>query len=298
MNVLNPIEGADRKRPGYEEGESINEETLTQFFETCKQYRELLTDIHVVVPIRPGDGMNCGLSRMLSIWYGEGTGWSQLNDHMGGYIEITRANIAYDFKYNRSERFLLMIDNDMEPPIDLLLKLARHDKPVVGSPAMALSKEFGPQLCFTVLDEDGEYRFPALHNGPIPAKGLVRVGHCGTGAILIRRDVFDAFTFESGDIPFYVPEEARVKGAKTGHLLIGEDIAFCNALRSKGIPVFVDLEAHCGHRKTIGMLWDEAMRDPAMNADDWRVPASGSQKFSTESQKDKHDAEAIQESKT
>lgn len=294
-----------------DETESINLATYEAYFKQCAVSRESLTNIHCVVPVRPGDGMNCKLTRMLSVWYGEGTGWSHLNDHMGGFIEVSRANIAYDFVKNRTEKWLLMIDNDMEPPLELPLLLSRHDVGVVGAPAMSVDRKYGPQLCFTVQDTNGNYRFPALRNGKIPAKGLIEVGHVGTGAILIRRDVLERFTFggwevydkiekaynaENGeitltrkemasllysDIPFYVPEAIRRKGAQTGSLLVGEDIAFCNACRAKGIPMYVDLEAHCGHRKTMGLLWDEDLRDPDMNAEYWRLPARDAKKLSS-----------------
>lgn len=271
--VLDPVEGGEAI------GEDYSAATIPEFFKMCEKYRDLLKDVHIVVPVRPGDGMNCHLTRMLSVWYGEGTGWSHLNDHMGGFIEVSRANIAYDFKNKRKERYLLMIDNDMEPPIDLPAMLVKHQKPVVGACAMSMSREFGPQLCFTVRDEKGEYRFPAMRNGAIPKSGLCPVGHVGTGALMIRRDVFDAFSFEKNDIPFYIPEPIRVQGAATGHLLVGEDIAFCNALRAKGIPMHVDLDVHCGHRKTVSLMWDESLRKDDMDVESWRLPAGGSQKF-------------------
>jgi hypothetical protein len=298
------------------ERESINLETYRAYFEECNANRKLLTDIHTVVPVRPQDGTNCHLTRMLSIWYGEGTSWSHLNDHMGGFIEATRANIAFSFKGGQQEKFILMIDNDMEPPINLPYLLARHDLPVVGSPALSIDSEHGPQLCFSVKDVEGHWRFPAMRVGKkIPARGLVEVGHVGTGAILIRRDVLDSFSFtikcanclwevpwsvisEAGDnfgalaeacfckkcgtikhmyedIPFFVPFKFRMLGMRTGNLTLGEDIAFCNQIRAKGFTMHVDLEAHCGHRKTMAMSWDEDFREPGLDVEHWTVPAVG-----------------------
>jgi GT2 family glycosyltransferase len=138
---------------------------------------------------------------------------------------------------------------------------------------MSVDREWGPQLCFTVPDEKGDYRFPPMAAGKIPHKGLLEVGHAGTGAMLIRRDVFEAFSMEGDDVPFFVPHEARLNGMKTGTILIGEDIAFCNQLRAKGIPVHVDLEAHVGHRKTLALAWEDKLRDPALDAATWKLPA-------------------------
>lgn len=256
---------------------TVNLRTHLSYFQQCHAHRELLKSIQVIVPVRPADGMNCQLTRMLSIWYGEGTGWSNINDHMGGFIEYTRANIVHHFIHNqRHARFLLMIDNDMEPPVNLPYLLARHNQPVVAAPAATITQKYGLQLCFTVKDTGGEYRFPCMKAGAkVPGKGLVEVGHSGTGAMLIRRDVLEAFTFENNDVPFYVPENIRVEGARTGHLKMGEDITFCDAVREKGFKVYVDMEAHCGHRKTIALAWPEHAIDPDMPLDEFVLPATG-----------------------
>jgi len=251
--------------------------THAWYFKQCEENRELLSKIQVVVPVRPADGMAIKLSQMLSIWYGEGTPWCTLNDHMGGFIETTRANIAYQFKHEFTHaEWLLMLDNDMEPPINLPWLLARHGEPIVGACCMSVSEQHGPQLCFTVKDQGGKHRFPAMHYGrKIPATGLVEVGHVGTGALLVHRSVIEAFTFEAGDVPFYVPEEIRVEGAKTGSLLVGEDITFCNQVRGKGYRMHVDMEAHVGHKKNCVLVWDPTDRDPAMDAASWVLPEQG-----------------------
>jgi hypothetical protein len=216
---------------------------------------------------------------MASIWYGEGTAWSQLNDHMGGFIEMTRANISYDFVHrprSHPTKYLLMIDNDMEPPMNLPYMLARHEAPVVGAVAIHMHSEEGPRACFTVMSEDGQYRWPRIREHKIPAKGLIEVGHVGTGAILIRRDVLESFSFESSDeIPFYVPEDIRVEGAKVGRLTLGEDLAFCEQVRKRGFSCHVDLAAHCGHRKNAVLRWSEDRIDSGLDAESWRLPAKG-----------------------
>ncbi len=246
------------------------------FFQVCAENRELLKKVSVCVPVRPDAGVCLGLARMLSIWYGEGTPWNCLSDHMGGFIETTRAKMAYDFKFNQDEEYLLMIDNDIEPPMDLVMGLVRHQLPVVSACAMGVSAFSGPQLCFTVEDTEGKYRFPSLaKSGNIPSRGLVKAGHVGTGAVLIRRDVFEAFTFEGDDVPFFVPHAVRIKGMRTGELLLGEDLSFCNQIREKGFDCYVDMEMHCGHRKTTAMRWPRDAMDIKINASDWKIPPEG-----------------------
>jgi hypothetical protein len=275
MSVIEQKETPVSDERGMEHPESINQNSVPLYFKQCSENRDLLKDVTVVVPVRPEGGLNVKLAQMLSIWYGEGTSWSMLNDHMGGFIEAARANIAYTFLKERTEKYLLMIDNDMEPPINLPWLLARHDLPVVGVCAMVHTHKWGPQLCFTIKDTEDNYRFPTMMHSTIPEKGVVPVGHIGTGALLIRRDVLEAFTFKNGDVPFYVPEDIRVEGVSTGNILIGEDISFCNQIMSKGFQPYVDLEAHCGHRKTVALRWPEERIDPDLNAETWVLPTEG-----------------------
>ena len=249
------------------------------YFKQCEENRELLRDVMVVVPARPADGLCVKLAQMLSLWYGEGTPWNCLEDAMGGFIERTRARIAHDFKNkvgDMNEKFLLMIDNDIEPPMNLPYLLARHNKPIVGSCAMSVNPRGHGMLCFTKEDCNGDSRFVEIpYSRKIPATGLAKVTHVGTGAMLIRRDVIDSFTFEEGDIPFFIPEQFRSAGFGNGQVMKGEDISFCDQVRKKGFDIHVDMEAHCGHRKMMRLKWEEECRDPSMRVDDWVLPPEG-----------------------
>jgi len=256
-----------------------------EFLKLAEENREMLHGkVHVVVPVRPFTGVNVHLAKMLSIWYGEGVSWDPFNDYMGGFIECTRARIALQFiKEYPTYKYLLMIDDDIEPAVELPYLLARHDKPVVGSCCMSFSSRFGPMMCFSMKDGNGVYRFPPLvtakngkaHPQMIPSAGLAEVGHCGTGAMLIRRDVLEAFSFEDDDIPFYVDEKVRREGFKTGTLRRGEDIEFCRQVKEKGFSVHVDLEAQCAHRKMSPLSWPDDQRSDEMSVDDWKVHTAG-----------------------
>jgi len=287
--------------------EAINANTLPLYFRQCAEHRDLLSSIEVVVPVRPEEGMNCDLSRILSIWYGEGTSWSNLNDNMGGFIELTRANIAYHFLNNTTDnppKYLLMIDNDMVPPLNLPYMLARHDAPVVGAVAIHMHGEYGPRACMTIPCKDGAHRWPCMREHVLPSKGLLECGHLGTGAMMIRRDVLESFTFAGSkayqkyevakagghelnlspdevqslldiDVPFFTREVDRIEGAKTGSLLLGEDLMFCEQVREKGFKVYADLEAHCGHFKQFPMRWDASRRDPRLDYKTFSLPPTG-----------------------
>ena len=251
------------------------------WIEKWDKNRELITSIHIVVPCRPADGINVDLAIKLAIWYKEGITFSIINDSMGGFIEMTRANVANQFletqkKGEYNSKFLLIIDSDQEPDIDLPYLLARHDMPVVGAAIPTIGHDGLPLLCVTTKCEDGERRFINSEENPsVPAKGLMNVTHIGTGAMMIRRDVLEAFTVEIGDIPFYVNEKIRASGAKTGMLWRGEDIEFCLQVREKGYDIFCDFEPVVGHRKAILLTWPDHLKDPALSVSNWKNKNTG-----------------------
>lgn len=252
-------------------------EEAKAFFEECEANRELLNDIFVAVPCRPHDGICISLARKLSWWEREGIAWDVMEDSMAGFIEVNRTRIALDFLRRMNHKFLLMIDSDTEPPVNLPYLLARHNEPVVGSCIVSMGTGGRPMLCFSRPDENGVNRLIDFEDGnKIPAIGLAEVPHSGTGAMMIRRDVLEAFDWDDpADIPFFVPEEIRARGAVSGKLMRGEDIQFCIRAREKGFKVQVDMEAHCGHRKSMRMAFPPHQRDPSLHVNDWTPPAKG-----------------------
>jgi hypothetical protein len=250
--------------------------TYEEWFEHAKSYQEILSDIWVAVPARPHDGICLKLCKMLSLWAMSGIAWGDHADSMGGFIEVTRCRIVVDFLRNHQEKYLLMIDNDVEPDIQLPYLLSRHDLPVVGSCIPSMNAKGRAMLCFSKEDRHGQYRFVDYDDGDkIPAKGLVQVPHVGTGAMMIRRDVLESFTMKGEDVPFIVPNRIRYEGAVNGILMKGEDIWFCSQARAKGYDLHVDLEAHCGHRKTMRMAFPPQLRDPSLRVEDWEVSTEG-----------------------
>lgn len=249
------------------------------FLHTCEEHRELMQDIFVATPARPHDGLCIALHDKLKWWFREGIESQVLEDSMGGFIEITRTRIAMDFLNRMNHKFLLMIDTDTEPPLNLPYMLARHNEPVVASCIVSMGTSGRPMLCFARQDENGMKRMIDFEDGEkIPATGLAEVPHAGTGAMLIRRDVLESFDWDENhpeDIPFFVPDKIRARGAVNGKMMRGEDIQFCIKAKEKGFKIHVDMEAHCGHRKSMRMIFPPHQRDPSLDPIDWTPPAKG-----------------------
>jgi hypothetical protein len=232
----------------------------------------LTKEIVVSIPVRPNDGVCIELATCISKWNYIGFYAAYIKDFMGGFIETMRQRMAYQFlKSYPNHKYLLMIDNDVAPPVELPFLLGRHDLPVVGGPTPIMSSKVGVCMNFTVKDKDGKWRFPSIQHTDKMPQGLIPVGHIGTGALLIRRDVLESFTWEGEDIPFYIPQHYRLDGAKKGELRRGEDIEFSSQVRKKGFDLYADTEACCGHKKQMMLTWPVDNLDPDLSPSVFRT---------------------------
>lgn len=264
----------DPKLPIGEGGEQMEERPLALAFkhelETFKEWGHLTSEIDIRIPVRPTDGLPVELAEQVARWCALGFTVSFLKDHMGGFIEVVRANMAQSFVKKSKLKYLFMIDNDVIPRVDLPLLLARHNKHIVGAPVPITLQDQGPALNFTIPDGKDGWRFPAFRNHEkMPSTGLIPVHHIGTGAMCIRRDVLEAFSWEDEDVPFMVSSDLRAEGLRNGNLRRGEDIEFCNQARNKGFKIYADMEGLAGHRKLMTLTVPDDMLDPTMDPAGW-----------------------------
>jgi hypothetical protein len=289
-----------------------------RFFLLQEQFPDLIQQVALRIPCRSAQAPSPKLSLCASMWHKAGMHWDPFIDDQGGFIERVRGKIVWDF-LNQDDlkgfKWLVMIDNDMEPDLDLIHRLCRWDEPVIAAPCMTMHVDFGPIINFTRQDEGGMYRFPALkalmrRGLRVPTNGIMEVGHVGTGAIAIRRDVLEAFTWKmpadglleflkhqvadpnmselekshlalrvskllAPDVPFMVPDYMRMEAATFGEIRVGEDIWFCNQVRRKGFKIYVECSAEVGHRKSLCLKLDEVFKDPELNPETWVLPMEG-----------------------
>jgi len=254
----------------------LAESSAKAWFDDLSAYPGLAEQIVLAIPYRPQEGYNDRLAAATMPWFANDIDVRPCPDAMIGWIERTRNNIAWQFLKTSDRKFLIMIDADITPSLSLPLQLARHDKPIVSGVCMTVNSVHGPMLCFTRPDISGEWRMPAMkYVASIPSEGLVETHHCGTGAICIRRDVLESFSFEGDDLPFLIPENIRQDSMKNIEMTKGEDIVFCIKARKKGFGIWVDLEAHCGHRKPFAMTWENERRDDTLDPASWVLPPKG-----------------------
>lgn len=152
---------------------------------------------------------------------------------------------------------LLWLDDDMRFPQDLLIRLLKHNKPIVAVNYAMRKTPCIPVTIKRLSDTKGQ---PATRLITTPeSSGLEQVEAIGFGAALIRANVFHR-------IPR--PWFENYWNTKVDRW-IGEDIDFCRKCEKAGIEILVDhdLSKEIGHVGTFeytlahAQAWDETYGD-------------------------------------
>lgn len=122
---------------------------------------------------------------------------------------------------------LVMLDNDHLMPPDVITRLLAWNQGVVGALAFRRGVPYFP--CFFVK-QDGAYQVMLEYEA-----GLIECALVGTGAIAIRRRVFDALDEAGYGWPYF-----RYAYPKGEQVHPSEDIYFGQICEKAGIPHHVD----------------------------------------------------------
>jgi len=145
--------------------------------------------------------------------------------------------------------YLWFMDDDHAFSPDLLLKLLRHELPLVVPVCLTRSAPFAP-VTFTERfsdDERGNARYLPLYLPDQESQGLVELEAGGCAGMLIHRNVLQAIEppwFEYG--------------------FASEDIIFCQKAKERGFSIHCDLGARLGHITT-ATIW------PTVHESEWAV---------------------------
>lgn len=148
------------------------------------------SEVLVQVLRRPNDPISSRLNERLMQWVAAGIAYQPLEDAFGGWIDVARNWQTLLFLNAKRFKYLLILDNDVSPPLETPMLLARHDKPVVSGVVPAYNQKDGLLLCVGLQGRDRKVRFPTLNGTKtVPSRGLVEVHNAGAGCLMVRRDV-------------------------------------------------------------------------------------------------------------
>lgn len=192
---------------------------------------------------------------------GIGGGYFQAEGHR---VDRNRDTIVEDFlKREDKPEWLVMLDTDMEHPIDAPIRLVKWNKPIVGALYFHRGSSHDP-FAFKYAPEAGldDYGRPALlwramkkevfnyldsHNVPMrdgafviedDPNALIEVDAVATGCMAIHRSVLEAMPK-----PIF---EYRFGGNS-------EDLIFCKEAKEHGFPIYCDMSTVCGHYHWVPM---------------------------------------------
>lgn len=128
---------------------------------------------------------------------------------------------------------ILWLDNDMVFPEDMIERLYRHGKPIVGANYCQRKEP-----CKPVAARDGYWVYTEEDS-----TGLEKVDFVGMGAMLVETEVYK-----------HLPEPWHTLGWNPGkECVVGEDVYFCRMAAKIGAEVYIDHDLskeiqHVGYR--------------------------------------------------
>jgi len=166
-------------------------------------------------------------------------------------VDSSRNNAVKRFLATKFE-WMLPIDSDVVPPIDVVDRLLRHKKKIVSA------------VCWSSMggEKGGEWEqdilpYPTVMEKAEDGKGwrlaraklessetLIQVDAVGMACVLIHREVFE----KMGGNWFRLSYGAD--GICTG----GEDFAWCLKAKELGYEIWVDKSIQCSHYKSVDLL--------------------------------------------
>jgi len=156
-------------------------------------------------------------------------------------VDANRNKMVKNFLEDEENEWLLMIDDDVVPPGDILEMIDLGEK--VVSATVTIKKDGVPHPVIVKQRDDGKYRRITMqeYSEEITDKGLVEVDGVGAGCLLIHRSVLEEMS----------PPWFKFLYNEDGTLKLGEDFYFGQRLRELGQPMYVSSDFVCSHyRKT------------------------------------------------
>jgi 2-polyprenyl-3-methyl-5-hydroxy-6-metoxy-1,4-benzoquinol methylase len=129
--------------------------------------------------------------------------------------------------------WILMLDDDMVVPPDLVQRLLAHDKDVCGALYFQRGGSFHPVIMHRIVEENGTFaaKFVAHSSPLLKNPGLHQVDIAGGGCLLFKVDIFRKLM-----PPYFESERA-----------LGTDINLCSRLLDAGVDIFCDTSIELGH---------------------------------------------------
>lgn len=186
-----------------------------------------------------------------SIYGLERGGHECIFEFVRGYDCATARNRIAQMSLDKGVDYVLMVDNDVTLPKDVLINMLEDPKDVcLGYYAHRNANNLynGRVLVCKLKDENGELYFNYPLDSEYTAEEMntlkenetykIKIHGGGMGCALIKTDVFRQLKY-----PWY----DWVNYADSNRGMLSEDLYFCEQCKSKRIDIYTDTRAGCGH---------------------------------------------------
>lgn len=133
---------------------------------------------------------------------------------------------------------LLWLDADIVLPPDGLMKMIKHNMPVVGALCFQKVSPYRPVIYL----KSPKYKNVHVFCEDYP-KGLMEVHRTGTGALLVKSEVVKNIEY-----PWFRFRDDELHPGK----MLGEDLYFCERAQEAGYRIYVDTKIIAKHLRTEG----------------------------------------------
>jgi len=184
-----------------------------------------------------------GAMRQMIVPNGE---WRELP---GQRSEYARTKLISYFMRETKHDWLFLLDSDMRPEKDTLLKLLQHQKGMIG--ALYLYRGQPPFPC--VREDYNPYTIEDWPSQPFfdfPKDAVFKVGAIGFGAMLIHRDVLEVVEPLRWSAAMPIGLDGPLAWAYYGPWrgkLGGGDLVFCDLCKLAGVDIWCDSSAVVPH---------------------------------------------------
>lgn len=184
-------------------------------------------------------------------------GLADLRLHMvnGSLIDSSRCTLVKE-ALTEGATHLFWLDTDMTFPEDTIVRLLRHNKPIVTVNAPTRRFPIQPTAFKRIDYEHGLHARLYTEEG---STGLEEVEACGFSVAMMQAKIF-----ESIPMPAFLTEYDKGTGRWKG-----EDVYFCEQARAAGFPVLVDhdLSKLIGHVGVMEYRHDHALAVRELDAE-------------------------------
>ena len=160
-------------------------------------------------------------------------GYETTYQHFYGYNVDQVRNLIADWVVKGFD-YLFAVDYDVSFASDTLEKLLSHDKDVVSGIYRQRNPDTQTLEIFEENDRDG---YSHVEWEKIRGQGLVRIGACGFGCVLVKRQVMADIGY-----PQFV-----YKSAIDHNNTFSEDLYFAKKAKEKGFEIYADTTILCDH---------------------------------------------------